>query len=154
MVEALNTLQQDMVNILSNPTYALGTPFHGSAVRCHNMFKYPTDTTAADVREAFAAEGGSRLHDLLHPQWKQPSHDVLRLCFRASDKTNRDMSFLYQLGSVSLYIGQGLVARTSSIRSGVLSRLREHLRGLQCARAGHPHPGPHRYRCLLRGCEK
>eukprot|EP00959_Pyramimonas_sp_CCMP1952_P259128 5417357-Pyramimonas_sp.AAC.1 len=52
----------------------------------------------------------------------------LRVCFRASDKTNRDMSFLYQLGRVSLYIGQGLVARTSSIRSGVPSRLRERLR--------------------------
>eukprot|EP00959_Pyramimonas_sp_CCMP1952_P189087 3955014-Pyramimonas_sp.AAC.1 len=40
------------------------------------------------------------------------------------------------------------------MRPGVLSRFRERLRGLQCARAGHPHPDPHRYRCLLRGCEK
>eukprot|EP00959_Pyramimonas_sp_CCMP1952_P168118 3513137-Pyramimonas_sp.AAC.1 len=37
------------------------------------------------------------------------------------------------------------------MRAGILCRFREHLRGLECAKSGRPHPDPHRYRCLLRG---
>ena len=77
----------------------------------------------------------------------------LRCGFGSGLRCNRDRSFLYQMGSKNLYIGQGILTRSSAMRAGVLCRFREHLRGLECARSGQPHPDPHRYRCLLRGCD-
>ena len=61
-------------------------------------------------------------------------------------------SFVYQLGSESLYIGQGAQVRGSSGYSGGVGRLREHLRGLRCVAQGTPTKERSRYLQLAPGC--
>ena len=74
--------------------------------------------------------------------------------FPSSGSGPDGLSFVYQLGSLGLYIGQGALVRGTSSVSGGVGRFREHLRGLRCLSQGIPTKERSRYLHLAPGCQK